>query len=143
MVWSDKTKAKVDKWLSAGLIQGVSEDWFGLNETITRAEFAKIVALSIRVEIDTTLKTSSFSDVKADDPIYGYALPFIEALRQAGVTDGIDVDRFNPSGEVTKEEFAIFLVRSQGKNAEAKQTQGVIDETISRYARGYVALALN
>ncbi|MEC0229991.1 S-layer homology domain-containing protein [Paenibacillus alba] len=137
-----KTKLKVDKWLSAGLIQGVSENRFGLNETITRAEFAKIVALSIGVEIDPEVKTSSFNDVKTEDLIYGYSLPFIEALRQAGVIDGTDIDRFNPGGEVTKEQFAVFLVRSLGKEAEAKQTQDVTDQTVSTYAKGYVALAL-
>lgn len=135
------TKAKVDKWLSAGIIQGDSEEWFGLNETITRAEFAKIVALAVGVEINSTLKTSSFNDVKADDQI-GYTLPYIEALRQAGVIEGIAIDQFNPSGEVTKEQFAVFMVRGLGKDAEAKQTQGGNDETISHYAKGYVALAL-
>ncbi|OPH57749.1 hypothetical protein BC351_04360 [Paenibacillus ferrarius] len=137
-----KTKLKIDKWLSAGLIQGVSENWFGLNETITRAEFAKIVALSIGVEIDPEVKTSSYKDVKADDLIYGYSLPYIEALRQAGVTNGTDIDRFDPAGEVTKEQFAVFLVRSLGIEAEAKQTQDVTDQTVSAYAKGYVALAL-
>ena len=94
----EKMRAKVDKWLYDGLIQGVSEDRFGMNEPITRAEFAKIVARAIGIDINSTLKISGFNDVKLDDPAVGDALPFIEALREVGVTDGIDIDRFNPSG---------------------------------------------
>ncbi|MNI28245.1 Endo-1,4-beta-xylanase A precursor [compost metagenome] len=137
-----KMKANVDKWLDAGVIQGVAEDWFGLNETITRAEFAKIVALAVDLKIDTNLKSSSFVDVKADDPVIGNALSYIEALRQAGVTDGVDQERFNPIGEVTKEQFAVLMVRSLGKDGEAQQTLGVMDVSVSDYAKRYVALAL-
>ncbi|OXM87137.1 S-layer homology domain-containing protein [Paenibacillus rigui] len=139
----DITKAKIDKWLSLGLIQGVSEDQFGIKDTISRAEFAKIVALTVRLKIDTTLKKSSFIDVEADDLKYGDLLPYIEALRQAGITNGVDQDRFDPRGEVTKEQFAVFLIRSQAKDAEGRQTEGTADATVSPYAKGYVALALN
>ncbi|MBA2943751.1 S-layer homology domain-containing protein [Paenibacillus sp. CGMCC 1.16610] len=138
----EKTKAKVDKWLNEGLIQGISEERFGVNETITRAEFAKIVALSVGITINNTLKISSFNDVRSDDPVYGDKLSFIEALRESGITDGIEIDHFNPSGLVTKEQFAVFLIRAQGKDAEGKQTQAGSDETVSNYAKGYVALAL-
>lgn len=138
----EKMRAKVDKWLYDGLIQGVSEDRFGMNEPITRAEFAKIVARAVGIDINSTLKTSEFNDVKSDDPAVGDALPFIEALREVGVTDGIDVDRFNPSGLVTKEQFAVFLIRGLGKDADGKQTLGGTDETVSDYAKGYVVLAL-
>jgi hypothetical protein len=139
----EKTKAKVDKWLYRGLIQGISEERFGINETITRAEFAKIVALSVGIEINSKLDISSFNDVRSDDPVFGDKLPYIEALREVGVTDGIDIDRFNPSGLVTKEQFAVFLIRALGKDADGKQTPGGNDETVTEYAKGYVALALN
>lgn len=35
----EKTKTKVDKWLSEGFIQGISEEKFGINETIELDRF--------------------------------------------------------------------------------------------------------
>ena len=47
-----KTRTTVDIWLDKGLIDGVAKDRFGLTDLVSRAEFAKFVALSIRLEVD-------------------------------------------------------------------------------------------
>ncbi|RTE07888.1 S-layer homology domain-containing protein [Paenibacillus whitsoniae] len=133
------TKAKFDAMISAGIFDGVSEDTFGLKEEMNRAQFAKVAALLLGLKADAT--TSSFSDVKADDKANGYALPYIEALKTAGVTDGYGEGTYNPAGKVTKEQLATFLVRVLGKDADAKAKTGT-DATVSDWAQGYVALAL-
>ncbi|NRF96302.1 S-layer homology domain-containing protein, partial [Paenibacillus frigoriresistens] len=71
-----------------------------------------------------------------------YALPYIEALKTAGVTDGYAEGQYNPAGKVTKEQLATFLVRVLGKDADAKAKTGT-DATVSGWAQGYVALALD
>ncbi|WP_238540405.1 S-layer homology domain-containing protein [Paenibacillus mucilaginosus] len=58
------TKAKFDAMISAGIFDGVSEDTFGLKDKMNRAQFAKVAALIFGLKVDTSLKTSSFSDVK-------------------------------------------------------------------------------
>jgi hypothetical protein len=136
------TKAKFDAMISAGIFDGVAEGRFGLKEEMNRAQFAKVAALIFGLKVDTSLKTSSFKDVKADDPANGYALPYIEAIKSAGITDGYAPGEFNPAGKVTKEQLAAFLLRGLGKDAEAKATPGVNDDTVSDWAKGYVALAL-
>ena len=136
------TKAKFDALISAGIFDGVSETTFGLKEEMNRAQFAKVAALITGIEVNKDLKTSSFSDVKADDAANGYALPFIEALKTAGITDGYAEGQYNPAGKVTKEQLATFLVRVLGKDAEAKAKTGT-DTTVSGWAQGYVALHLN
>ncbi len=135
------TKAKFDALISAGIFDGVSETTFGLKDEMNRAQFAKVAALITDVAVNKDLKTSSFSDVKADDAANGYALPFIEALKTAGITDGYAEGQYNPAGKVTKEQLATFLVRVLGKDAEAKAKTGT-DTTVSGWAQGYVALAL-
>lgn len=135
------TKAKFDALISAGIFDGVSETTFGLKEEMNRAQFAKVAALITALEVNKDLKTSSFSDVKVDDAANGYALPYIEALKTAGVTDGYAEGQYNPAGKVTKEQLATFLVRVLGKDAEAKAKTGT-DTTVSGWAQGYVALAL-
>ncbi|TDF93041.1 S-layer homology domain-containing protein [Paenibacillus piri] len=136
-----KTKELVDKWLSKGIMHSVSEDCFGLEETISRAEFAKILAIAVRLKVDTSIKTSRFKDVSINDTVYGYALPYIEVLRKAGVTDGIEFYRFDPASAVTKEQLAVFMIRSLNKEAETRETPLLADETVSDYAKGHVALA--
>ncbi len=134
------TKAKFDKMISAGVFDGVSEGTFGLKEEMNRAQFAKVAALTKGLEVNKDLKTSSFSDVKADGP-NGYALPYIEALKSAGITDGSGEGKYNPAGKVTKEQLATFLVRLIDQDAEAK-AKTASDSTVSNWAQGYVALAL-
>ncbi|MBP1992626.1 S-layer homology domain-containing protein [Paenibacillus eucommiae] len=136
------TKAKFDALISAGIFDGVSETTFGLKDPMNRAQFAKVAALVFGLTVDSTLTTSSFTDVKADDKSNGYALPYIEALKKANLTDGYAPGEYNPAGQVTREQLATFLLRALGKDAEAKATPGVSDKTVSTWAKGYVALAL-
>lgn len=136
------TKAKFDAMISAGIFDGVSDTTFGLKDEMNRAQFAKVAALIYGLKVDSSLKTSSFSDVKSDDPANGYALPYIEAIKKAGITDGTGDGKFSPAGDVTKEQLAAFLVKGLGQKEEAEATPGVKDDTVSDWAKGYVALAL-
>lgn len=137
------TKAKFDALISKGIFEGVSEGTFGLKEEMNRAQFAKVAALIFGLKVDSELKTSSFKDVGADSESYGYALPYIEALKTAGITDGYGEGIYNPAGKVTKEQLATFLIKGLGKQADAKQTPGVTDNSVSEWAKGYVAYALD
>ncbi|WP_168120392.1 chitobiase/beta-hexosaminidase C-terminal domain-containing protein [Paenibacillus sp. HB172176] len=137
------TKAKFDALISAGVFDGVSDTSFGLKEEMNRAQFAKVAALIFGLEVNNDLQTSSFSDVNSDDPANGYALPYIEAVKTAGITDGYGEGTYNPAGKVTKEQLATFLVRGLGQREEAEETPGVNDDTVSDWAKGYVALALD
>ncbi|KEQ25253.1 hypothetical protein ET33_04130 [Paenibacillus tyrfis] len=136
------TKAKFDEMIGAGIFDGVKEGTFGLKDKMNRAQFAKVAALVFNLKVDTSLKTSSFSDVKSDDPANGYALPYIEAVKAAGITDGYAPGQFNPAGDVTKEQLATFLIRGLGKDSEGRNKTGVSDKTVSDWAKSYVALAL-
>ncbi|MGO4547994.1 S-layer homology domain-containing protein [Paenibacillus sp. 2TAB23] len=136
------TKAKFDAMISAGVFDGVAEGKFGLKEEMNRAQFAKVAALIYNLDVNKDLKTSSFTDVKSDDPANGYALPYIEALKKSGITDGFSEGTYNPAGQVSKEQLATFLVRGLGKRDEAESKPGVTDSTVSDWAKGYVELAL-
>ncbi|WP_186278719.1 chitobiase/beta-hexosaminidase C-terminal domain-containing protein [Lysinibacillus sp. BW-2-10] len=136
------TRAKFDALISAGVFDGVGEGEFGLNDKMNRAQFAKVAALIFNLKVDASVNTSSFKDVKADDPANGYALPFIEAVKAAGIADGYGEGIYDPAGAVTKEQLATFLIRGLGLGKDAQATPGVKDSTVSDWAKGYVALAL-
>ncbi|WP_162251242.1 S-layer homology domain-containing protein, partial [Paenibacillus sp. Root444D2] len=135
------TKVKFDAMITAGIFDGVTETTFGLKDEMNRAQFAKVAALIMGLEVNKDLKTSTFTDVSVTDAANGYALPYIEALKTAGVTDGYAEGQYNPAGKVTKEQLATFLVRVLGQDEAAKGKTGT-DTTVSGWAQGYVALAL-
>ncbi|UKS26116.1 S-layer homology domain-containing protein [Paenibacillus sp. HWE-109] len=135
------TQAKFDAMISAGIFDGVTDTTFGLKDEMNRAQFAKVAALIMGLDVNKDLQTSTFTDVSVTDAANGYALPYIEALKTAGVTNGYAEGQYNPAGKVTKEQLATFLVRVLGQDAAAKDKTGK-DTTVSGWAQGYVALAL-
>ncbi|GGD96382.1 S-layer homology domain-containing protein [Paenibacillus nasutitermitis] len=137
----EATKSKFDAMISAGIFDGVSNDTFGLADNMNRAQFAKVAALVFNLRIDQSLTKSTFKDVKSDDPAHGYALPYIEALKAAGITDGTGNGAFNPAGDVTKEQLAKILILGLGEQ-RGTSTPPVSDNTVSSWASDYVQRAL-
>ncbi|WP_426445608.1 S-layer homology domain-containing protein [Paenibacillus sp. S-38] len=137
-------KKHIEALVAHGIFDGISEEAFGPDEKVNRAQFAKIAALVFKLKVDTTLRQSSFLDVLAEDPVHSYALPYIEALKEAGLTTGTGVDgkRYNPSGEVTRQELAAFLIRGLDLEKEAQEAAALKDDTVSDWAAGYAALAV-
>jgi hypothetical protein len=135
-------KDKFDVLIRENVFNGVSDHTFGLNEKMNRAQFAKVAAIIFALPIPTTVTQSSFADVHADDPANGYALPYIEALRSAGLTNGVDADGklYNPAGQVTRQELAAFLIRGLKWN-ESGFTP-TTDSTVDDWAKSYVTLAI-
>ncbi|MNO66236.1 Endoglucanase precursor [compost metagenome] len=78
----------------------------------------------------------TFSDVKS-----GWAKDYIEVLAAKHIASGVDSERFNPKGNVTRAEFATFLGRALGldQSAEDPSLSDIQDDA---YYAGYVA-ALN
>src|SRR5690606_20947103 len=131
-------KAKFDELIEAGVFNGLSEGVFGPNDKMNRAQFAKVAAVIFGLDMDTAPDTSSFDDV----PENYWAAPYIHALKSAGITDGVGDGRYNPTGEVTKQELATFLVRGLGWERDAQATPGMNDPSVDDWAKGYVALAV-
>jgi hypothetical protein len=106
--------AKIDAMLAKKYFEGTADDSFGIKENMTRAQFAKVLVLVAGIKVDDTVKTSSFEDVKADDTANGWAIPFIEAAKTAGLVDGKTDKTFDPGANVTLGEFATALVKGLG-----------------------------
>ncbi|CAN7151466.1 S-layer homology domain-containing protein [Paenibacillus sp. LjRoot153] len=121
------TIAKIDAMLAKKYFEGTAEDSFGIKENMTRAQFAKVLVLVSGVPFDATVKTSSFGDVKADDTANGWAIPYIEAAKKAGLVDGKTDSSFDPSANVTLGEFATALVKGLGIKPDTTGTPWYAD----------------
>ncbi|MFC5450831.1 S-layer homology domain-containing protein [Paenibacillus aestuarii] len=120
-------KAKIDAMVSAGIFEGVSNDTFGIDQNMTRAQFAKVATLIYGINVDTSVKVSSFSDVKADDPANGWAIPYIEAAKKAGLIDGVTDTTFIPGDSVTTGQLDTVLLKGLGKKVNVSGTPWFAD----------------
>ncbi|MCR4428335.1 MAG: S-layer homology domain-containing protein [Caldiserica bacterium] len=89
-----------------GIVKGYPEGTFRPEARLTRAEFAKIYALSFHLSLPESPR-SSFVDLPPDH----WAIPFIEACVQEGVIKGYPEGYFLPENQVTLEEVLAVLLR--------------------------------
>ncbi len=89
-----------------GLINGKSATIFDPDGKITRAEFAKILALSSGEDMGDYDHASQFTDV--GDKWYR---PYINWAYENGVVTGKGSGLFMPSDNITREEMAVMMAR--------------------------------
>jgi len=97
-----------------GLISGFPDGTFRPDEFLTRAEFAKLLVLSLGGS-SLTPTSSSFRDVPPDH----WAFPFIEKGRELGIKpfflfQGFPDGTFRPEANVTAAEALTLIARSKG-----------------------------
>ncbi|MDQ0875297.1 hypothetical protein QFZ77_003956 [Paenibacillus sp. V4I3] len=134
---SKDDRKKINVLLKMDAIDTASADSFGSDQQITRAQMAKSVAIILGLRLDAIGIGSSFSDVKSDEP----ARRYIEALKKAALTYDVS-DIFNPSGQVTRQELAMLLIKGLGLDEKAKAATPSKDGTVDNTYKSYVAYAL-
>ncbi|UJF35583.1 S-layer homology domain-containing protein [Paenibacillus hexagrammi] len=129
---------KIDDLLQIDAIEKTSDDTFGLEENITRAQVARTAALVLGLTIDHRLTQSSFKDISSNDS----AIPYIEALKKADLFQDATDNKYNPSGIVSRQELAMLLIKGLGLDEKAKEATSSKDETVGDTYKSYVAYAL-
>ena len=99
-----------------GFISGYQDGSFKPHQSITRAEFARILAAYAGLE---PTEGNSFTDVKKNHWAKGY----IGAVQQAGLMTGNGKGRFNPSAKITRQEVCAAL----NKALERKPDKDFLD----------------
>ncbi|WP_282938464.1 S-layer homology domain-containing protein [Paenibacillus sp. RC67] len=92
-------KMAVEELAKQNVISGYGDQEFKPNQNVTRAELAKMVALALHVELNTTGKPA-LSDVASSDWYQSYA----SALVSIGAMKGED-GKFQPNKPVTHEQL--------------------------------------
>ncbi|MED0656837.1 carboxypeptidase regulatory-like domain-containing protein [Anoxybacillus ayderensis] len=132
-------KEEIEVLASRTIIQGMTKDRFAPNESITRAQFAVLLARALKLPV------SSYSGVFVDVPAtLSWAAPYIEAAYRAGIVQGSN-DLFKPDAAITREQMAAMLVRAlayKNENIKGNESITFADELeIAPYAREHVRLA--
>ncbi|WP_162009998.1 S-layer homology domain-containing protein [Paenibacillus xylanilyticus] len=122
--------ASIETAARAGIIQGLSDGFFGADQRVTREQAAVMIARAMSLKLSANnakLSTSlgkSFMDSAAMD---FYARPAIEAVSKAKIMEGSPVTvagakkplvQFNPKGNLTRAEAAKIAVELLKKSTK-------------------------
>lgn len=99
--WANQAIACLEE---EGIVNKVSDTWYGPGENITRGDFAMFLVRTL----DLTAETSgNFDDVDADAE-YADA---VAVGKKLGILNGIGDNMFNPEGEITRQELMAITAR--------------------------------
>jgi hypothetical protein len=96
--------------VEAGYMSGYTDGTIRPNDTLTRAQMAKIISLSFQYDIKSKV-TLNFKDVPKDK----WHAPYIQALVENNVTKGTSATTFSPDDKVTRQQIAAFVDRAYSK----------------------------
>lgn len=96
---------EIDALYKSGVIKGMTEYTFGPKGTLTRAQFASLLANGLKLKGGKGLP---FNDVQPGDWFY----EAVSAAYENGIIMGISATSFNPSGRVTRTEAAVMVKRA-------------------------------
>ena len=100
-----KDKTAIETLASRGIINGKTENSFEPESTMTRAEFATIIARGLGLSQKSNV---IFKDVTTNDWFYNY----VGTAYSYGIIKGVSENEFNPNGTITREEAAVMVTRA-------------------------------
>lgn len=127
-------KADVETMYARGIVSGFPDGSFRPGQNVTRAEFAKMIAVVLG--LDTNAK-SDFADVASSEWYSGY----VAATVNAGIVKGTSDTTFDPDRYITRQDAAVMLARVldyKGKTYSVA-SKGFNDEaSVADYAKDSV-----
>lgn len=132
----------INSMASKGIINGVGNDMFLPSDTVTRAEFAKMLTVAANLYNDKA--TNSFTDVPENKWYYSY----VSSAYEAGITNDIYNNEFGPDEKITRQEMATMIANAMPVNAitdeETEKILGRFKDSalLGKYARKGMALAI-
>ncbi len=100
-----KEKSKIESLAERGIINGKTSTNFDPYATMTRAEFATIIARGLGLP---SKEKASFNDVKTSDWFYEY----INTAYYYGIVNGVSETEFDANGTITRQEAAVMIARA-------------------------------
>lgn len=100
-----ENRQAIEALAGRGIISGLSEDTFGPDDSITRAQLAAILIRGLGLPAEPT---DVFADVAPDN----WYAPYVGAAHKYGLVAGTAAGAFLPEDAVTRQEAAVMLTRA-------------------------------
>lgn len=125
-----------DALKAKGIFSGFPDGTAGLNQDMTRAQFAKVITKLLGLKEITGQLSYTDKNYTAKN----WAVPYIEAVTAAGIMEGKNVEKkiFDFNGKVTVAEMATILTRALDLEVPAET-----NNSAPAWAKGYVQAAIN
>lgn len=104
---SSPMKFYIEELAKNNVISGYADGTFRPKEKLTRAQFAKMLALAMELPLDAKA-AAQFTDLAE------WSKPFVGALVKADITYGKSKTLFGSNALITRQEMAVMFVRAMG-----------------------------
>ena len=139
---ASQNREAIEALAAREIINGMGDDSFAPEATMTRAQYATIVVKALGL---TPKANGKFTDVAADK----WYAPYIGTANDYGIVNGVSDTEFNPEGTITRQEAALMTVRAarlcglETEISEAEQNDVLCDymdyRTIASWAKEAMA----
>ena len=102
------------------VVDGFTDGTYKPEQTVTRAQMAKLIVTALGVADYATAKTSKYTDMGNA----AWAIPYVEYASNLNIVNGVGNNKFNPNGLVTYEQAATMIVRALGYTDQCKEMNG-------------------
>ena len=131
-VKNTKYEDSVDTLITLGLVNGYEDDTYKPNNTITRAEMAKLMVLALGQDgkvSEASKKQSKFKDMKGN-----WAYGYVNVASDLGVINGYPDGTFGPQNNVSYAEATAMIIRALEYDSEVKKSKEVWPSNYINYA---------
>lgn len=132
------TEQKYDELVKAGIFAGLPGGEAGLDQTMTRAQAAVIIAKLAGYKDGVTSPDAGFKDVPAGH----WAKPYVDFAANLGIISGLGDGNFGPSSNVTIEQLAKLAVDALAKLGYTLKDAVAVEGTVTEWAKEYVGKAI-
>jgi hypothetical protein len=100
-------KADIEQLAKLGIVKGMSDGKFAPDATITRAQFAAFLIRALGLSESKSSK-ATYTDVATTAWYFGV----VEAANANGLVKGLPNGKFNPNGNISRQEMAVMVSRA-------------------------------
>jgi hypothetical protein len=116
---TDPYAKAINTLASKKIVEGYDDGFFGVNDPVTRQQFAKMILLTMAqwkpdIYTPTLHDTCNFVDASTIEQTAGelYAIHYVARASHAGLTLGYPDGTFRPLGNITRQQVITMLVRA-------------------------------
>lgn len=110
----DLAEEAINLLSSYGIINGYPDNTYKPNNTVTRAEMAKIITVAAGLSEYSKNMTSTYKDMQGH-----WAEEYVELANAINIVKGISADEYGPNNEIKMNEALTMIVRLIGYSDEA------------------------
>ena len=115
-----------------GITKGISDSQFGVNETVTRAQFITwLYNYAVSQDKEAAIKDADVKQVFSDVPTTAYYAKAVQWASQNKYAAGTGDGKFSPNAAVTRAQAVTFIYNVAGK--PATEAEGKEDEKTTQF----------